>query len=207
MRLSDAGLRRSKTKLIYPNHRLPPWPTEVAPRDRSNRLLGVLHGACINVTTPSSRGFDGDTSTPYSKRRSAGANAAHANVSLYAIFVGATVKSVSIFGGVSGPSQHTSASGGPFTSTLQLVKGEPSLDTIVPRTRKPPSHATVIKEAASKSENLRKALLTMRLSDAGMRRRQTKLIYPNHRLPPWLTEDATPRSLEPIVRRLTGTVR
>ena len=41
----------------------------------------------------------------------------------------------------------------------------------------------------------------MRLSDAGLRCRQTKLIYPDHRLPPWLTEDATPRSLEPIVRR------
>jgi hypothetical protein len=34
--------------------------------------------------------------------------------------------------------------------------------------------------------------LTMRLSDAGLRRRKTKLIYPNHRLPPWLTGDATP---------------
>ena len=41
----------------------------------------------------------------------------------------------------------------------------------------------------------------MRLSDAGLRQHPTKLIYPNHRLPPWLTEDATPRSLEPIVRR------
>src|ERR1700722_11098452 len=40
----------------------------------------------------------------------------------------------------------------------------------------------------------------MRLSDAGLRRRQRKLIYPDHRLPPWLTEDATPRSLEPLVR-------
>jgi hypothetical protein len=39
MRLSDAGLRRGQTKLIYPNHRLPPWPNEDAPRDRSNRLL------------------------------------------------------------------------------------------------------------------------------------------------------------------------
>jgi hypothetical protein len=28
--------------------------------------------------------------------------------------------------------------------------------------------------------------LTMRLSDAGLRCSQTKLIYPNHRLPPWL---------------------
>jgi len=41
----------------------------------------------------------------------------------------------------------------------------------------------------------------MRLSDAGLRCRPTKLIYPNHRLPPWLTEAAAPRSLEPIVRR------
>jgi hypothetical protein len=33
--------------------------------------------------------------------------------------------------------------------------------------------------------------LTMRLSDAGLRRRQTKALYLNHRLPPWLNEDAT----------------
>jgi hypothetical protein len=31
----------------------------------------------------------------------------------------------------------------------------------------------------------------MRLSDAGLRRRQTKALYPNHRLPPWPIEDAT----------------
>jgi hypothetical protein len=30
--------------------------------------------------------------------------------------------------------------------------------------------------------------ITIRLSDAGMRRRQTKLIYPDHRPFPWLTE-------------------
>jgi hypothetical protein len=41
----------------------------------------------------------------------------------------------------------------------------------------------------------------MRLSDAGLRCRPTKLIYPDHRLPPWPTEDAAPRSLQPIVRR------
>src|SRR6266700_2375112 len=32
--------------------------------------------------------------------------------------------------------------------------------------------------------------LTMRLSDAGLRCRPTKLIYPHHRLPPWHNEDA-----------------
>jgi hypothetical protein len=54
MRLSDAGLRRRQSKLIYPNHRLPPcvkrshfipiidfppWHNEDDTRDRSNRLL------------------------------------------------------------------------------------------------------------------------------------------------------------------------
>jgi hypothetical protein len=39
MRLSDARLRRGQTKLIYLDHRLPPWLTEDAARDRSNRLL------------------------------------------------------------------------------------------------------------------------------------------------------------------------
>jgi hypothetical protein len=48
--------------------------------------------------------------------------------------------------------------------------------------------------------------LTMRLSDARLRRRKTKLIYSN-RLSPWLTEDAAPRSLEPIVRRATDVQR
>jgi hypothetical protein len=33
--------------------------------------------------------------------------------------------------------------------------------------------------------------LTMRLSDAGLHQRQTRALYPNHRLPPWLTEDKT----------------
>ncbi len=42
MRLSDARLRRRTTNLIYPDHRNPHWPTEDAPRDRSNRLLGGI---------------------------------------------------------------------------------------------------------------------------------------------------------------------
>jgi len=39
MRLSDAGLRCRQTKLIYPDHPFPPWRTEDATRDRSNRLF------------------------------------------------------------------------------------------------------------------------------------------------------------------------
>ena len=41
IRLSGAGLRQRRTKALYPDHRLPPWPTEDATRDRSNRLLAV----------------------------------------------------------------------------------------------------------------------------------------------------------------------
>jgi hypothetical protein len=40
MRSSDAGARCCQAKLIYLNHRLPPWLTEDAARDRSNPLLG-----------------------------------------------------------------------------------------------------------------------------------------------------------------------
>jgi hypothetical protein len=39
MRLSDAGIRQRQTKAVYPDHPLPPWVTEDAPRDRPNRLL------------------------------------------------------------------------------------------------------------------------------------------------------------------------
>ena len=39
MRLSDARLRQHESNLLYLDHRLPPWLTEDAPRDRSNRLL------------------------------------------------------------------------------------------------------------------------------------------------------------------------
>jgi hypothetical protein len=31
----------------------------------------------------------------------------------------------------------------------------------------------------------------MRLSDAGLRQRQSKALYPSHRLPPWLNVDET----------------
>src|SRR5579863_476812 len=40
MRLSDAGLHQRRTKALYSNHRFPPWLTEDATRDRSNRWLG-----------------------------------------------------------------------------------------------------------------------------------------------------------------------
>ena len=39
-------LRRRQTKLIYPNHRSPPWFIEAAARDRSNRWLDAFATQC-----------------------------------------------------------------------------------------------------------------------------------------------------------------
>ena len=41
-------MRQRQMKLIYANHRPPPWLTEDAARDRSNRLLGVTMRASSN---------------------------------------------------------------------------------------------------------------------------------------------------------------
>jgi uncharacterized protein len=51
MRLSDAGLHQRPTKALNPNHRLPPWLTEDATRDRSNRLLGPNLAWRLNAYT------------------------------------------------------------------------------------------------------------------------------------------------------------
>ena len=49
------------------------------------------------------------------------------------------------------------------------------------------------------SRKRRRCRLTMRLSDARLRRRKTKLVYPNHRFPPWLS-----RSYNPTICRADG---
>lgn len=49
MRLSEAGLRQRQTKALYPNHQSPPWLTEDAPRDHSNRLLDLNPKRWIRV--------------------------------------------------------------------------------------------------------------------------------------------------------------
>jgi hypothetical protein len=62
MKLSDAGLRRRQTKLIYPNHRPTPWLTKDATRNRSNQTgartmrsrIGSLSAyTCHSATRPS----------------------------------------------------------------------------------------------------------------------------------------------------------
>jgi hypothetical protein len=55
MRLSDAGLRQRQSKALYPNHRSPPWPTEDATRDRSNRLLDIAIAAPLSHFTDGER--------------------------------------------------------------------------------------------------------------------------------------------------------
>jgi hypothetical protein len=48
IRLSDAGAQR-QTKTLYSSHRPPPWPTEDATRDRSNRLLDACAEICSTI--------------------------------------------------------------------------------------------------------------------------------------------------------------
>ena len=62
------------------------------------------------------------------------------------------------------------------------------------------AYSSVAGESSINSNSAIKVNLTMRLSDAGLRRHQTKAVYPDHRLPPWPNGDAAPRSLQPIVR-------
>jgi hypothetical protein len=39
MSFSDAGFRQRRSKALYPNHRLPPWFNENAPRDSLELIL------------------------------------------------------------------------------------------------------------------------------------------------------------------------
>ena len=49
IRLRDAGLRQRQTKMLYPDHRLPPWLNDAAAtRDRSNQLIAVIY-AIANI--------------------------------------------------------------------------------------------------------------------------------------------------------------
>jgi len=57
----------------------------------------------------------------------------------------------------------------------------------------------VVHAAPKSPRKCKIAHLTMRLGDAGLRQPKSTLLYLNHRLPPWLNEDDTPRLLEPLV--------
>src|ERR1700733_4369707 len=61
------------------------------------------------------------------------------------------------------------------------------------------AHAGIARTMAAKSiasnqrVDLFKSRLTMRLSDAGLRRRQTEPLYPDHRPSPWPDQNCFPR--------------
>jgi len=70
MRLSAAGLRRRQTKVLYPNHRLPPWRTEEDTGDRSNRLLDIATTGSFLPTGQILRDLlDGKKITPKTRLR------------------------------------------------------------------------------------------------------------------------------------------
>jgi hypothetical protein len=163
MRLSDAGLHPRQTKALYPNHRLPPWPTENATRDRSNRLLGTCAG-------------------PINANHAAGIHR------LVTHILATSRLKQSTMTGTPSPSEmliqnKTGLSTLLIWSPLRLVK-EPSRRAVIEfRAEMTATRRTSI---ARKVANAPASMwcLTMRLSDAGLRRRPTKLIYANHRLPP-----------------------
>ena len=47
--LERRGASQRQTKALYPDHRLPPRPSEGASRDRSNRLLGANGSVLQNL--------------------------------------------------------------------------------------------------------------------------------------------------------------
>ncbi len=172
MRLSDAGLRGPKAKLVYPDHRLPPWLTEdAAPRS----LEPIVRGWHRRMKNPGQIERSLPTETAPLRRNI---------VRLRANFLKpneAVVKGLATLGCTTGFE--------PENTTLNLVieigqrkRGDCVLFVYLERTLSHREH------------------LTMRLSDAGLHQRQTKALYLDHRPTPWPTEDAAPRSLEPMVR-------
>jgi hypothetical protein len=195
MRLSDAGLCQRPTKLIYPDHRLTPWPNE----DDTPRSLEpiVRRLAAVSQTT----------------RPRALARATHATLALAQDRESSHVRFPAC-----APREVVER------NPRQQIMCHPKCTT--QRCRFGQDGAMRLAEVASEnlwqrrswrrrrqepqvSQTWRRCLvvlamrpcrLTMRLSDAGLRSRQTKLIYPDHRPSPWLIEVSAPRSLQPIVR-------
>jgi hypothetical protein len=193
MRLSDAGARRRQTKPVYPDHRLPPWPNEDA-TPRSLEPIVSCH--------------------QHSKRSDRAAKAPPVNRAMR------TTREASPPAGqlcdhVEKRIQGKAPYHQPVRSSFRRVSASHHPHHVLPgesAARQLPSpkrwlgHLVGPRRATHPGRMCGSAerfpwQLTLRLSDAWVRRYQTKMLYPNHRSTPWLTEDATPRSLEPIVRR------
>jgi uncharacterized protein YifN (PemK superfamily) len=197
MKLSDARLRRLQTKLIYPNHRLPPWLTEDAPRDRSNRLL---EGRVM----PSTKLAAGLRCNAASKRRSL------TNASQHRSKTDAD-QSVP-------PTEHIQAgksarwrNEGSEARHAYWPTAHRCHHVRAPRSSREPqlceSGRHQLATAAPPTEAMRqnsygpnRGHLTIRMSDARLRRPKPKLLYPDRRLPPRFTEVTTPAIARTMVR-------
>jgi len=172
MRLSDAGLRRRRTNALYPNHRLPPWPAE----DAASRSLEPIVRGRLRTTVKSK--YDTLAYTPIPSA------VLHRSMPLRK----------------ASPAHILLPSGRQGRRGLNTRKGHAMMDATFgqPRNATNPAigrdNMNIVVPSASDAATLRRCVigpLTIRLSDAGMHCRPTKLFYFNHRLPPWLTEGAT----------------
>ena len=171
MRLSDAGLRQRRTKTLYPNHRSPPSPAE----DAASRSLEPIVRGRLRITVKSK--YDKLAYTPIPS----------AMLHRYR-----PLREVS-------PAHILLPSGRQGRRGLNTRKGHAKMDATFgePRSSKNPAsgkdNMNIVVPSASDAATLRRCVigpLTIRLSDAGLLCRRTNLIYADHRLPPWPTEDA-----------------
>ncbi len=187
MRLSDAGLRRLKTKAVYPDHRSPPWPNEDAPRDRSNRWLDDTQRSCDRAhrSCHSLHLLPHHLPKPF----------AHRFAQLYGNLR------------FRGNADRDREFNGKLGILCRICATASLNEVVLIRPSKWASSEATATSTTRFSRRVRRPTnthglsspscrLTKRLSDAGLRRRKTKAVYPGHRLPPWLTKDATPRSLQ-----------
>jgi hypothetical protein len=165
-------MRGRQTKLLYPNHRSPPSPAEGA----ASRSLEPIVRRRLRVTVKSK--YDKLAYTPIPSAM------LHRSMPLRE----------------ASPAHILLPSGRQGRRGLNTRKGQAKMDATFgePRSSKNAAigrdNMNIVVPSARDAATLRRCVigpLTMRLSDAGLRRRPAKLIYPNHRLPPWFTEDAT----------------
>ena len=219
MRLSDAGLRQRRTKVLYPNHRFPPWLTEdAAPRSlqpivrsRSDAHMSVVGPAAAGMSVSRRRQLTIDRDQPrvlHEEKQRRRTNVHHPCATNNRIpppyrplvSIGPRLRSQSRYWHSRSRSDSRRALGqAAVVRDVHIRYRAPGAKQLFPS---PEGLARGRQQFGSRLARQRSRLLTMRLSDAGLRPRRTKAVYPNHRLPPWLNGAAAPRSLEPIVRSL-----
>ncbi len=182
MRLSDAGLRRRQTKALYPDHRLPPWSTEDATRDRSSRLLDDSQRSRNLDRLPKLPPFDP------SKDRDAGRRVPCRVILRRPALLGNVDRADNLEGELDCPAKSAHPHSSNEAIQRRPTKWASSGGAEASNTR----FSLLARRPNTTSESSpHSCRLTMRLSDAGVRCRPTKPIYPNHSTAPWPTDDAT----------------